>query len=77
MLTLSLVEMLFAVEKTTWTVPKRIEELFQSHLDHDLFGSPPGAGPNFAPRLLAEVGDDRERFEGDAQTSSASPALHQ
>jgi hypothetical protein len=29
-----------------------------------------------APRLLAEVGDDRERFEGDAQTSSASPALH-
>jgi hypothetical protein len=46
---------------------KRIEELFRSHPDHELFGSLPGAGSKLAPRLLAEIGDDRERFEGDAQ----------
>jgi hypothetical protein len=28
---------------------------------------PPGAGPKLAPRLLGEIGDDRERFDGDAQ----------
>ena len=32
-----------------------------------LFGSLPGAGPKIAPRLLSEIGDDRERFDGDAQ----------
>lgn len=41
----------------------RIEELFAQHPDHDLFGSLPGAGPKLAPRLLAELGDDRTRFE--------------
>jgi hypothetical protein len=45
----------------------QIEELFARHPDHDLFGSLPGAGPKIAPRLLAEIGDDRERFDGDAQ----------
>jgi len=41
----------------------RIEELFAQHPDHDLFGSLPGAGPKLAPRLLAELGDDRARFD--------------
>ena len=41
----------------------RIEELFAQHPDHDLFGSLPGAGPKLAPRLLAELGDDRSRFD--------------
>jgi transposase len=40
----------------------RIETLFASHPDHDLFGSLPGAGPTLAPRLLAELGQDRGRF---------------
>jgi transposase len=67
MLVLSLVKMLFALEDQLAEYRKRIEELFKSHPDHDLFGSLPGAGPKLAPRLLAEIGDDRERFEGDAQ----------
>jgi len=41
----------------------KIEKLFAQHPDHDLFGSLPGAGEKLAPRLLAELGDDRERFD--------------
>jgi hypothetical protein len=67
LLALSLVKMLFAVEKQLELYRKRIEELFARHPDHDLFGSLPGAGPKLAPRLLSEIGDDRERFGGDAQ----------
>jgi hypothetical protein len=28
---------------------------------------PPGAGAKIAPRLLSEIGDDRDRFRGDVQ----------
>jgi len=59
LLALSLVQMLFAVEKQLGLYRRRIEELFASHPDHDLFGSLPGARPKLAPRLLAEIGDDR------------------
>ncbi len=52
MLALSLVKMLFALLSE---YRKRIEELFESHPDHDLFGSLPGAGPKLAPRLLGEI----------------------
>ena len=41
----------------------KIEKLFAQHPDHDLFGSLPGAGEKLAPRLLAELGDDRDRFD--------------
>jgi Transposase/Transposase IS116/IS110/IS902 family len=67
LLALSLVQILFAIEKQLGLYRKRIEELFARHPDHDLFGSLPGAGPKIAPRLLSEIGDDRERFGGDAQ----------
>jgi transposase len=67
LLALSLVQMLFAVEKQLGLYRRRIEELFASHPDHDLFGSLPGAGPKIAPRLLSEIGDDRDRFGGDVQ----------
>lgn len=40
-----------------------IEELFAKHPDANIFGSLPGAGPRLAPRLLAEFGDDRDRFD--------------
>lgn len=49
---------------------KRITELFEQHPDHDLFGSLPAAAAKIAPRLLAEIGDDREVFE-DAQSLQA------
>ena len=42
---------------------ERIQERFKQHPDHALFGSLPGAGQKLAPRLLAELGDDRERFD--------------
>jgi transposase len=42
---------------------QQIEKLFGQHPDHDLFGSLPGAGPKLAPRLLAELGDNRQQFE--------------
>ncbi len=42
---------------------EQIEKLFVQHPDHDLFGSLPGAGEKLAPRLLAELGDDRDRFD--------------
>ena len=44
----------------------RIEELFNQHPDHDLFGSLPGIGAKLGPRMLAEMGDDRTLFP-DAQ----------
>ena len=67
LLALSLVKMLFVIEKQLAVYRQRIEELFARHPDHDLFGSLPGAGPKIAPRLLSEIGDDRERFDGDAR----------
>ena len=44
----------------------RIEELFESHPDAELFAALPGAGPQLALRLLIAFGEDRERF-GSAQ----------
>jgi transposase len=63
LLALSLVRMLFAIEKQLGLYRQRIEELFAHHPDHELFGSLPGAGPKIAPRLLSEIGDDRQRFD--------------
>jgi hypothetical protein len=42
-LALSLVSILFALEKQLGIYRQRIEELFGRHPDHDLFGSLPGA----------------------------------
>jgi len=41
---------------------KEIERLLNEHPDGQLFQSLPGAGSNLAARLLAEVGDTRERY---------------
>jgi transposase len=67
LLALSLVQMLFALEKQLELYRQKIQALFAQHPDQDLFGSLPGAGPKIAPRLLSEIGDDRQRFGGDAQ----------
>ena len=42
-LALSVISMLFALEKQLGIYRQRIEELFGRHPDHDLFGSLPGA----------------------------------
>ena len=59
----SLCKVLLALEMQLRIYRRRIEELFAQHPDHDLFGSLPGAGDKLAPRLLAEIGQERERFE--------------
>jgi transposase len=40
---------------------KEIDTLFLTHEDHEIFESLPRAGQRLAPRLLAEIGDDRQR----------------
>jgi len=59
---------------------KEIATLFLTHEDHELFESLPRAGQRLAPRLLAEIGDDRERYR-DASSLQAlggtSPVLFQ
>jgi len=41
----------------------QIETLFADHPDSDIFNSLPRAGKKLAPRLLAEIGDNRQVFE--------------
>ncbi len=62
LLALSLVKLLRALQGQLEVYRARIEALFAKHPDHDLFGSLPGAAKKLAPRLLAEVGDDRSQF---------------
>jgi len=42
---------------------KQIAQCFQQHPDREIFASLPGAGPVLAPRLLAAMGAERERFD--------------
>jgi len=42
---------------------KEIETLFLTHPDHAIFESLPRAGQRLAPRLLAEIGEDRGRYQ--------------
>ena len=51
-----LIEGIDAYERT-------IARVFKAHPDAFIFASLPGAGPTFAPRLLAAVGSDRKRYE--------------
>jgi transposase len=59
---------------------KEIHTLFLTHEDHEIFASLPRAGKRLAPRLLAEIGDDRKRYQ-DASSLQAlggtSPVLFQ
>jgi transposase len=59
---------------------KEIDTLFLTHEDHEIFASLPRAGKRLAPRLLAEIGDDRTRYQ-DASSLQAlggtSPVLFQ
>jgi transposase len=59
---------------------KEIDTLFLTHPDHEIFESLPRAGTRLAPRLLAEIGDDRKRYQ-DASSLQAlagtSPVLFQ
>jgi len=62
-LAVAVVKVLGTLEEQLRAYRERIEQRFAQHPDHDLFGSLPGAGPKLAPRLLAELGSQRDRFE--------------
>ena len=63
MLAVSLAKQLVLLGTQLKAYRQRIEALFQTHPDHDMYGSLPGAGAKLAPRLLAECGDDDDRFD--------------
>jgi len=44
------------------TLDEEIKALYNQHDDHIIFDSLPGAGPCYAPRLLAAFGEDRARY---------------
>jgi transposase len=49
---------------------KRIERLFETLPDAKLFKSLPGIGPCMGPRMLAALGDNRERFHSAEEIQS-------
>lgn len=57
-----LVKQLKTLQEQLHTYRERIEEAFAQHPDHDTFDSLPGAGAKLAPRLLGELGTNREVF---------------
>ena len=50
------------VSQTVKEFDRLIAEAFAEHPDREVFASFPGAGPTLAPRLLAAVGSQRERY---------------
>ena len=51
---------------------ERIEALFKTHQDAELFRTLPGAGAALAPRLAVAFGTDRERFTSAADVAAYS-----
>ena len=80
LLALSLVRVLQSLQQQIDEYRARIRAAFRAHPDHDIFGSLPGAKDKLAPRLLAELGSQREIFP-DAQSllcyAGASPVSFQ
>ncbi len=62
-LMLALVRQLLPLLEQIAQYDKEIATLFLTHPDHELFASLPRAGKHLAPRLLAEIGDDRSRYQ--------------
>lgn len=62
-LLLILLKQLLPVMEGIAEYDKVIAELFLTHADSSLFRSLPRAGKRLAPRLLAEIGDDRARYQ--------------
>ena len=54
------------LQQTLHAYDTQIAHAFAAHPDREIFASFPGAGPVLAPRLLASLGSNRERFESAA-----------
>jgi transposase len=63
LLVLSLAQQLRVLLQSIERFDAEIAAVAPSLPDYDLFAGLPGAGPVFAPRLLAAFGEQRERFE--------------
>ncbi len=50
------------LRRTLEEFDQQIAAVFAQHPDREIFASLPGAGPVLAPRLLASLGSERERF---------------
>lgn len=61
-LALSLCKLLRTLDEQLAQYRQQIQTLFRDHPDHDLFGSLPGAKKVLAPRLLAAIGTDPNRY---------------
>ena len=58
--------------KTLEQFDQQIAKVFEQHPDREIFAALPGAGPVLAPRLLAGMGSERERFAGPANLQAFS-----
>jgi len=79
-LMLALVAQLLPLVEQVAEYDKEIERLFLSHEDNEVFSSLPRAGQRLAPRLLAEIGDERTRYADAASLQAlagTSPVLFQ
>jgi transposase len=79
-LMLAILEQLEPLVKQIAAYDEEIERLFFQHEDHERFLALPAAGARLAPRLLAEIGDDRSRYQsGQSRQALAgtSPVLYQ
>ena len=61
-LALSVVKVLLTLQEELTAYRAAIAQRFAEHPDHDLFGSLPGAGEKLSPRLLSEIGSDRDHY---------------
>jgi transposase len=79
-LTLALVEQLLPLLAQIAQYEKEIGTLFLTLEDHEIFESLPRAGERLAPRLLAEIGDDRSRYQSARSLQAlagTSPVLYE
>ena len=79
-LALALITQLLPLLEQIAAYEKEIERLFLTHADSQIFKSLPGAGKRLAPRLLAELGDDRTRYTDSSQLAAlagTAPVLYQ
>lgn len=56
---------------------KEIDKLFKQHPDKDIFKSLPGSGQKNGPRLLAQMGDNRQRYSqaNDVQSEAGTAPI--
>lgn len=79
-LMLAILDQLEPLMKQIAAYDEEIECLFFQHEDHERFLALPGAGIRLAPRLLAEIGDDRSRYQSTQSLQAlagTSPVLYQ